>query len=708
MATTEILHYPVSDSDNDSDSGKDELRHTDLEESIFKHIYNLSKIKSFLNSSRSGALSCMICLERIRLADPTWSCYKECYAVFHLICIQSWARQASDLSAARAASRLSTFPLAAVNAANWNCPKCRVEYSKTLIPSKYLCYCGKTQDPDSDPWILPHSCGEVCERPLKYECGHYCSLLFKNRCFCGKIEDVIRCGFKDFTCNRVCEKKLDWLCPPCKAKGVCKCQCGKFEQERECFEREFKCENECEKLLGCGKHVCEQGCHEGKCGVCPYQGKRSCPCGKRLYEGMPCDAMLPTCGSTCEKMLSCGIHRCPERFVPCHQALACERKCNRGRDCGRHACRRRCCDGDCPPCSEICDRKLRGNNHKCPSPCHRGACAPCPLMVTISCACGETRFESKGLLNVPNDAAYPLCRHAPKRKHHKCHYGACPPCRLVCEEEYPCGHSCKLRKPECTPGTPCPELVWRSCLEQHIGDQMHFQCQNLCGNLLGCTNHYCTKPCHALKSQNSIADRSVKTEPCEECHLPCEKERKLACPHPCPIPCHPGDCSPCKTLIKRSCHCGSMVHVFECTRYNSLPENEQLTIRSCGGHCHRKLPSCSHLCPEKCYFGQCPSPEKCSKKVNVRCRCQNLKKEWLCQDVQAAYITSGCDPKDISKSQFGIGLKVVDSGLQLRKSKVPEKILATVRWFFVCILVLVALVAASYYGYKGLQLDERG
>lgn len=23
------------------------------------------------------------------------------------------------------------------------------------------------------------------------------------------------------------------------------------------------------------------------------------------------------------------------------------------RDCGRHACRRRCCDGDCPPCAEV-------------------------------------------------------------------------------------------------------------------------------------------------------------------------------------------------------------------------------------------------------------------------------------------------------------------------------------------------------------------
>lgn len=79
---------------------------------------------------------------------------------------------------------------------------------------------------------------------------------------------------------------------------------------------------------------------------------------------------------------------------------------------------------------------------------------------------------------------------------HKCHYGACPQCRLVCDEEYPCGHKCKLRchgpipppnpeftlKPkkkkqhhhqsESTPGSPCPpcpELVWRPCVGEHIG-----------------------------------------------------------------------------------------------------------------------------------------------------------------------------------------------------------------------------------------------
>ena len=99
------------------------------------------------------------------------------------------------------------------------------------------------------------------------------------------------------------------------------CQCAKVKEERECCDRVFQCGNPCEKRLGCGKHVCERGCHSGKCGECPLKGKRTCPCGKRVYEGMPCDAPVQLCGATCDKMLPCGYHRCPER---CHRGQCVE------------------------------------------------------------------------------------------------------------------------------------------------------------------------------------------------------------------------------------------------------------------------------------------------------------------------------------------------------------------------------------------------
>ncbi|XP_004308935.1 PREDICTED: NF-X1-type zinc finger protein NFXL2 isoform X2 [Fragaria vesca subsp. vesca] len=842
-----------SDSDTDSDHSQSgsgsgpARRHSDLSDSIFRSYLeftgkasatnaDLSKIQSFLTSSSSGALSCLICLERIRPGDPTWSCTSVCFSVFHLFCIQSWARQASDLSALRASTRLPISQSKAAEVSLWNCPKCRVEYTHSQIPKIYKCFCGKLENPPSDdPWILPHSCGEVCNRPLKHNCGHRCLLLchpgpcpscpklVEARCFCGNVQDVRRCGFKNFSCNNACEKKLmcgvhccaeichEGPCPPCRVRGKYRCQCGKREEEKECCERlDFRCEEECEKMLGCGQHKCSKGCHSGECGPCPFQGKRTCPCGKRVHEGLSCKDAVPLCGATCDKMLSCGYHRCPERChrgqcletcrsvvtkwcrcgslkkeVPCHQDLTCERKCQRLRDCGRHPCKRRCCDGDCPPCSEICGRKLRCKNHKCPSPCHRGACAPCPVMVTIACLCGATHFEVPCGTEMDQKPPRcrkpcpitPLCRHGPNSKPHKCHYGACHPCKLLCEEEYPCGHKCQLRchgpkpppnpeftlkpkkkksfhPPECTPGSPCPpcpELVWRSCVGQHFAadrmmvcsDKSLYSCDNLCGNPLPCGNHFCPKTCHPLKNQSLPSAQQARSEPCEVCHLPCEKERAPACIHPCPLSCHPGDCPPCKVLVKRSCHCGSMVHVFECIYYNSLSEKEQTAVRSCKGLCHRKLPYCTHLCPETCHPGQCPSPEKCSKKVTVRCGCQTLKREWLCHDVQAAYRNAGTDPKDITKNQFGLGLlpcdsnckskqKIVDSELHSRRPKVVEvkepdtdkpvpkrkrrrergqevpqistlqKVFAHVKRFLLVVTLLVLLVTASYYGYKGL------
>lgn len=46
-----------------------------------------------------------------------------------------------------------------------------------LWSHRYMCYCGKLQDPPADPWLAPHSCGSVCQRELKPTCGHTCLLL---------------------------------------------------------------------------------------------------------------------------------------------------------------------------------------------------------------------------------------------------------------------------------------------------------------------------------------------------------------------------------------------------------------------------------------------------------------------------------------------------------------------------------------------------
>ncbi|KAF2319120.1 hypothetical protein GH714_013449 [Hevea brasiliensis] len=340
------------------------------------------------------------------------------------------------------------------------------------------------------------------------------------------------------------------------------------------------------------------------------------------------------------------------------------------RDCGRHACKRRCCDGDCPPCGEICGRRLPCKNHKCPAPCHRGACAPCPLMVTISCACGETHFEvpcgiemnqkppkCRKLCGIP-----PLCRHGSDSKPHRCHYGACPPCQLLCEEEYPCGHTCKLRchgprpppnpeftlkpkkkKPnhqsECTPGSscpPCPELVWRSCVGQHLEQSgwALFSCDNLCGNPLPCGNHYCTKTCHALKSQSQ---KSLAQCSGEEAHLPTSLSSFMSSWGVPPLQ------SACETGL-------SLWFYGPCFRVHIL----QQLVRKGANDC----PLMWWILSQE----KEPDTEKnTSKRRKRRERVQ--------------------ETKQISKLQ---------------------KYVATMKWLLLVVILVVTLVAAAYFGYKGL------
>ncbi|XP_002987702.2 NF-X1-type zinc finger protein NFXL2 [Selaginella moellendorffii] len=685
----------------------------------------VNRINSLVAATKGGASTCLICLEKIRKIDPIWHCKQGCFAVLHLVCIQSWARQVLSTSENSSAGRNSS---SRTSPARWHCPKCRRDYPQAEIPREYRCYCGKEVDPRSDPWLTPHSCGERCELELGL-CSHTCLLLchpgpcppcpqlVQLACHCGKLAELRRCGHKSFSCQRLCSKRLgcgvhscdeichEGECKPCTKFGVHRCRCGSVTEVRPCSQADFQCERICDKELSCKKHVCGKQCHAGACGECELQGRRTCACGKEAYKDLACDVKVPTCGSTCEKLLACGLHRCPERChagscvgtcrvlinkrcrcgstvkeVPCYQDLVCERKCQHIRNCQRHACRRRCCDGDCPPCSEICGKKLRCGNHKCPAPCHRGLCAPCPLTVKISCQCGFTTLEVP--CGADKDVKPPKCSKRCQRPHicghgdlckpHRCHYGPCPPCQLLCNKKLDCGHSCNQRchGPRLTcpvlkgtkkerkavispiPGSPCPPcsvLVSRPCMGKHpagskmvpCNDESRFSCEKPCGNLLSCGNHFCRDLCHVVTISRALSNGTVvasggaqQYDSCSSCRLKCTKTRDPPCPHPCEIGCHTGKCPACKVSLKKSCHCGTLVRTLECSAFGCLSEDERIELLSCKGPCHRKLENCSHLCSEICHPGSCPS--LCSKKVTVRCACQRIRKAYQCFEVQAA------------------------------------------------------------------------
>ncbi|KAL0054055.1 hypothetical protein WJX82_003098 [Trebouxia sp. C0006] len=104
--------------------------------------------------------------------------------------------------------------------ASWVCPKCRTAYQPSEVPSEYRCFCGKQKDPPLDPWLAPHTCGDICGRELASGCGHTCVLLchpgpcppcprqIVSPCHCEKVSKPVRCSQANFSCGKLCGKRL--------------------------------------------------------------------------------------------------------------------------------------------------------------------------------------------------------------------------------------------------------------------------------------------------------------------------------------------------------------------------------------------------------------------------------------------------------------------------------------------------------------------
>ena len=132
-----------------------------------------------------GSGACLICICDVKKRDAIWSC-EQCHCVMHLQCIQRWAKDSiyqqkrdleNDNSDLRSRPNRQNNRKKDQYVLHWGCPKCRSTYKEFEIPTKYTCYCGKIEDPPFDPWIVPHSCGETCEKNLQPECGHQCLIL---------------------------------------------------------------------------------------------------------------------------------------------------------------------------------------------------------------------------------------------------------------------------------------------------------------------------------------------------------------------------------------------------------------------------------------------------------------------------------------------------------------------------------------------------
>ncbi|XP_058799057.1 protein shuttle craft-like [Phymastichus coffea] len=257
----------------------------------------------------------------------------------------------------------------------------------------------------------PHTCHANCHEG---DCPE-CDLFTKVRCRCGHMD-------KEIPCKELTTKADD---ARCEKKCTKKRSCGKHKcNQKCCIDIEHICKYQCVKILSCGKHRCEETCHKGRCQPCWRSSFEElyCECGAKCIDPpVPCGTRRPACDQPCSREHSCDhpvLHHChsdPEcppcsilsekwcygkhelrKSVPCYlNEISCGLPCNKLISCGRHKCIQMCHSGPCEKPGQICvqpctmPRELCG--HSCAAPCHEGKCpdVPCKEMVKVTCQCGH-------------------------------------------------------------------------------------------------------------------------------------------------------------------------------------------------------------------------------------------------------------------------------------------------------------------------------
>lgn len=261
----------------------------------------------------TGVATCLICIGSIKRSDALWTC-RYCYCFFHLNCIKRWANDSmaqykikNQNEVEGYYNRLGEYVVPKKVPLHWCCPQCREQFMPEERPSNYECFCRKETNPIPQPWLIPHSCGEICGKSLQPNCGHKCTLLCHPgpcppcsqyafvKCKCGKSpEKSVRCVEKFWECNKKCGVVLKCNhictklchtpgdCPPCPKTSMQPCECGNETENRECSKLNWHCKSICKKIYDCGVHSCKKVCHSGDCGECPLSQPRLCPCGKTV------------------------------------------------------------------------------------------------------------------------------------------------------------------------------------------------------------------------------------------------------------------------------------------------------------------------------------------------------------------------------------------------------------------------------------------
>lgn len=534
-----------------------------------------NRVKELSKQLECGTYRCsMNCYSCIKRKDKIWFCSK-CFHMCHWNCIKQWVDK-----------RIETTP--------FSCLLCQQEQSlpstctcfcgavenPVPVPGITPHSCGRPCQRKRE--FCPHPCPLLCHPGPCPPCLH---IVGPVSCPCGGSY-TYRCGTEDpqKTCENVCGKLLSCGnhhctatchygdCAICMIETEITCDCGKEKKTFLCGST-FHCDNVCSKTLSCMHHTCPLICHKGKCPPCSLSPEvvKYCGCGGSLLtlERNSCLDPIPSCGSPCKKWLSCGHHRCnrpchigdcptctelipancpcgkgDRKMILCAEAdtFRCERMCCTPLSCGRHKCMKKCCpdcgnkDSASHICLAPCDKKF-SCGHSCTLPCHRGRCPDCIVTIPtfLSCRCGRTLSAPPPLPcgTLPPECPEPCsltrsCGHPSDG--HTCHFGECPPCKV---------------------------LVERMCVGQHQKILVECgstspQCRKICGKPLPC-GHLCPRSCHGSDCSDG-----------KSCKLICGKTREK-CHHICKRPCHgPVQCPECTQKVKLTCTCGNNVCQEKC------------------------------------------------------------------------------------------------------------------------------------------------
>jgi len=581
-----------------------------------------------------GTSECMVCLDKVRQHQATWDC-SNCYQIFHLGCIKKWAKSATVEQ-------------------SWRCPGCQVVVE--TLPRDYRCFCRKVVNPEwnRNDGTVPHSCGEVCGKPLSSgACPHTCldlchpgpcdtcSATVNKTCPCGGTSKRVKCEV-DLVCDQICEKMLNCGqhsctrschqgdCDPCEILLTIGCYCGQSKKEVICGpdtfpDTQFTCDLTCNKTLDCGNHTCKDSCHPGPCSPCPLTPEKvtHCPCGKislatlieqgDAKERLSCTDPIATCKSICDKLLSCG-----------------------------------------PPSSP----------HSCKSTCHTGTCPTCPLTTKVRCRCGgmDQVIPCSELTTRADDAR----------------------CDRRCQKKRSCGrHKC---------GEAC-------CI------RVEHPCPIICNKLLSCKLHRCQETCHTGNCKTCInvsfneltchcgASVIYPPVPCgtrpPECREVCRRHH--SCDHPVTHSCHSEEtCPPCVTLTTKWCYGGHeqrknvpcYVDGVSCGK----PCGKQL---KCGKHqcdkiCHEgpcadvctqpcMVPKpCGHCCGAPCHEGPCPDVT-CSARVTIICECGRRQTTIACSDNSFSKMTTSLLASQMADIRAGNSVDLAELAKKSRKLECNEE-----------------------------------